>query len=157
MQRLLLALALTVLTTIASAHGYTIGSIEIAHPYATPTPPGARTGAGYLKEIVNKGNTADRLVAATSPAADHVEIHTMTMEGDVMRMRAVPALDLPVGARVAMAPGGGYHLMLVGVKAPFKLGDKIPVTLTFEHAGRVDVELNVQERGASDAMHEHKM
>jgi copper(I)-binding protein len=140
---------------LAHAHGYTVGSIDIAHPYSVPTPAGATTGAGYIKQMTNKGSTDDKLVSASSPAAERVELHTMSMDGNVMRMRQVPGIVIPAKGHVDMAPGNGYHLMLIGIKQPLKVGDKIPVKLTFEKAGDLEVELHVQERGAATEMHMH--
>jgi copper(I)-binding protein len=151
----LIGFALVTIASIAHAHGYTLGNIGIEHPYSVPTPAGATTGAGYIKELSNKGSTDDRLVGASSPVADHVELHTMSMDGNVMRMRQVPGIVIPAGGHVDMAPGNGYHLMLIGIKQPLKVGDKIPVKLTFEKAGTVDVELHVQERGAMSEMQMH--
>ena len=143
------SLTLLAATTAAFAHGATLGDLAIAHPYSLPTPPGATTGAGYIKELANRGKSDDQLVGASSPAADRVEIHTMAMDGNVMRMHPVAGVPLPAGAHVDMAPGNGYHLMLIGIKQPFRLGDRIPLTLRFEKAGTVDTELVVQERGAA--------
>jgi copper(I)-binding protein len=151
----LLGVALVAVAALACAHGYTLGNIGIDHPYSVPTPAGATTGAGYIQELSNKGSAEDRLVGASSPIADHVELHTMSMDGNVMRMRQVPAIVIPAGGHVDMAPGNGYHLMLIGIKQPLKVGDKIPVKLTFEKAGTVDVELHVQERGAMSEMQMH--
>jgi periplasmic copper chaperone A len=149
---LLIGVALVAIASVAHAHGYTLGNIGIAHPYSLPTPAGATTGGGYIRELSNKGAADDRLVGASSPAADHVELHTMSMDGDVMRMRQVPGIVIPAGGHVDMAPGNGYHLMMIGIKQPLKVGDKVPVKLTFEKAGTVDVELLVQERGAATGM-----
>ncbi len=149
----LIGCAFVAMTSLAQAHGYTLRDIGIAHPYAVPTPAGATTGAGYIKQLSNKGATDDRLVGVSSPLADHVEIHTMSMDNNIMRMRQVAGIVIPAGGHVDMAPGGGYHLMMIGIKQPLKVGDKIPVKLTFEKAGTVDVELHVQERGAAGDMH----
>ncbi|MEO8936612.1 MAG: copper chaperone PCu(A)C [Burkholderiaceae bacterium] len=149
------SVALLIAATSAPANGSTLGDIGIEHPYSVPTPAGATTGAAYIKELSNKGKTDDKLVSASSPLADHVELHTMSMDGDIMRMRAVPGIPLPAGGHVDMAPGNGYHLMMIGIKQPFKVGDKIPLTLKFEKAGTVDVEVHVQERGAASDMHMH--
>lgn len=141
---------------LAFAHGYTVGKIDIAHPYSVPTPPGATTGGAYIHALTNKGTTEDRLVGVTTPAADHVELHSMAMDGNVMRMREVAGgIPLPAGGQVEMAPGGGYHLMMIGIKQPLKVGDKIPGTLKFEKAGTVDVVFDVQERGAAPEKHMH--
>ena len=140
-----------------SAHGqdYSLGTLTIAHPYSLPTPPGAVTGAAYIKDVSNRGPGEDKLVGASTPIADHIELHVMRMDGDVMRMRHVPSIAIEPGQHVAMNPGNGYHLMLVGIKRPFKVGDRIPLTLQFEKAGRVDVMLSVQERGSSGELHAH--
>lgn len=132
----------------ALAHDYTLGNLRIAHPYARPTPPGARTGGAYFT-IVNGGDAADRLVRVESPASQNAEVHSMTMDGNIMRMRAVPALDIPAGAKVTLSPGG-YHVMLVGLTRMLAPGDKVPLTLTFEKAGSVEVTADV-EAGSMDA------
>lgn len=141
----------------AFAHGAKIGAITIAHPYAVVTPPGATTGGAYLKDLVNDGTTPDALVGVTSAAADAVQIHDMRMDGDVMRMRAVPSVGLEPGRHVAMQPGGGIHLMFIGLKKPWVAGDRVPATLQFEKAGKVDVVFNVEERGGPSIDHTHAM
>lgn len=151
-------LCLASLTSLSAyGHGYTSATLDIGHPYALPTPPGATTGGAYLKEIGNKGKVPDALVGATSPIADRVEIHEMKMDGDVMRMRAVPTIVIAPGGSVTMAPGGGYHLMLFGLKQPFTVGRDVPITLQFEKAGKIDVVLHVQERDAGAAGHDMAM
>ena len=149
--------ALALAASAVFAHGARIGSIVIAHPYAIATPPGATTGGAYLKDLFNEGTTPDALVSVTSPAAEVVQIHDMRMDGDVMRMRAIPSVALLPGQHVAMQPGGGVHLMFVGLKKPWAAGDRIPATLQFEKAGRVDVIVNVEERGAPAGEHTHAM
>ena len=99
-----------------------------------------------------------RLVSATSPVAGTVEIHEMKMEGDVMRMRAVPDLALPAGKAVALKPGG-YHVMLLDLKHALKAGDTVPVTLVVEGADkkRESIEIKAAVRTAAAApAHEHK-
>ncbi len=152
--RTFLAVAFAALTTtVGFAHGTTAGDLAIAHPYAIATPPGARTGGAYLKQVDNHGQAVDTLVGASSPAADRVEIHDMRMDGDVMRMAAVKSIAIEPGKPVTMAPGGGYHLMMIGLHAPLVAGQDVPMTLQFEHAGKVDVTLKVEERGARQADH----
>jgi hypothetical protein len=98
--------------------------------------------------ITNTGAAADRLVSASSPAAGKVEIHEMSMQDNIMKMRELPrGLPIEAGKTVSLSPGG-YHLMLLGLKAPLKKGDKITVTLNFEKAGKVDVTLDVEGIGA---------
>jgi copper(I)-binding protein len=134
----------------AVAHDYTLAALRIAHPYARATPPGADIGGAYLT-IDNKG-AADRLVAASSPAASRVELHTMAMDNGVMRMHEVKGIDLPPGGEVQLKPGG-LHMMLVGLKAPLAAGTRVPLRLTFEHAGSIDVELAVESMSAGAMKH----
>lgn len=139
----------------ASAHSYKLGSLEIGHPWARATPPTAPTGGGFLT-VTNTGTASDRLVSASSPAAGAVQIHEMKMEGNVMRMRELEGgLEIAPGATVTLAPGN-LHLMMMGLKAPFKQGEKVPLTLVFEKAGKIDVELVVVPIGATPSAHEHK-
>ncbi len=147
-------LALAVVTIVAAAHSFKVGQIDIGHPYARPTTAGQQVGASYLK-LANQG-AADRLLSASTPAAASVEMHSMSMEGDVMKMRQVNAIDLPTGATVALQPGG-FHLMLMGLRGPLKAGDKLPMTLKFEKAGEVFVTVNVEApKPAADGAAEHK-
>jgi copper(I)-binding protein len=164
--RTIMVAALAIVFAIGVLHAQTSNSISIEKPFSRATPGGAQVGAGYMT-ITNKGAAADRLVAAASPAAGQVKIHEMSMDGGVMKMREVAGgLPIDAGKSVALAPGG-YHLMLMGLKAPLKAGDKLPVTLTFEKAGNVEVTLDVQALGGqpsggmslppSDGGHMHKM
>jgi copper(I)-binding protein len=132
---------------IARGHEYHAGTLYIDHPHARPTPPGARAGAAYLS-VANKGGAPDRLLRASSPRAASVELHSMSMDGNVMRMRAVPAVALPAGATVKLEPGG-LHLMLTGLKQPLKAGERFLMTLVFEKAGSLAVEIAVEEAGAA--------
>ena len=122
------------------------GALKIEKPWARATAPGAAVGGGYLT-VHNPGAAADRLVAASSPAAARMELHEMAMEKDVMKMREVKAMEVPAGGKLELKPGS-YHLMFMSLKAPFKQGDKVPVTLKFEKAGEVKVELAVESMGA---------
>jgi copper(I)-binding protein len=149
---LLATACLAAIANVAAAHNYKIGSIEIGHPWSRATPPTAPTAGGFLK-ITNTGTTPDRLVSARSPAAKSIEIHEMKMDGNVMRMRALEGgLEIPAGATVTLAPGG-YHLMMIGLTAPLKDDTKVPLTLTFEKAGSVDVELSVGPMGSMPKGH----
>jgi periplasmic copper chaperone A len=139
----------------ALAHSYKLGSLEIGHPWARATPPTAPTGGGFLT-VTNTGTTPDRLISVKSAAAETVQVHEMKMEGNVMRMREISGgLEIAPGATVTLAPGG-LHIMMMGLKAPLKQGDKVPVTLVFEKAGSINVELAVVALGASPKEHEHK-
>ena len=100
----------------------------------------SRPGAAWLT-VRNKGE-ADRLLGAESPAAGRIEIHTHIHEGGVMKMRRVEAIDIPAGGEAALGPGGD-HLMLFGLKAGLAPGDSVPLTLLFEKAGPVTVEMRI--------------
>src|SRR5260370_28347660 len=148
-RRILLPLALALLCSVtAAAHDYKLGALEIAQPWARATPPSAPAGGGFLK-ITNTGSAPDRLISASSPLAELVQVHEMKMDGSVMRMREVEkGLEIPPGGSVTLAPGG-LHLMMMGLKGPLKQGNPVPVTLVFEKAGKIDVELTVEAIGAS--------
>jgi copper(I)-binding protein len=133
MRALLLLLAVVATPVLAQ--------IKIENGWSRATPPGAKIAAGYLT-IRNASKTPDKLVAAASPAAEKVETHVTVKEGDIFRMREVKGYDIPAGGALELKPGGS-HLMLVNVRAPLKEGDKVPLTLRFEHAGEVKTELTV--------------
>jgi copper(I)-binding protein len=138
----------------AAARDYQIGTLTIEHPWARPTVPGQSTGGAYFG-VRNNGSVPDRLLGGSTPMAARVEVHEMRMEGDVMRMREIPALDVPAGAPVKLAPGG-LHLMLLGLKGPLKVGDKVPLKLRFEKAGEIGVVLQVESMPATPAdAHKH--
>ena len=125
------------------AHGFEAGSIKIGHPWSRETAPSQVVGAGFMT-ITNSGKTGDRLVSATSPAAREVQVHTVSMNGGVMRMRQLTAgLPIPAGATVTLQPGG-YHIMLIGLKAPLKQGAMVPATLRFQRAGTVNIAFKVE-------------
>ena len=138
----LAAVACAAWTTTAYAQPYVLQNLRIEHPYARPTPPGARTGAAYFA-IENRGRDGDRLVRVQTPLAGAAEIHSMSMEGNMMRMRAVSALDIAPHATTTLKPGG-YHLMLVDLKRPLAVGDTVPLSLTFEKAGTIEVAARVE-------------
>ncbi|HEV3489571.1 MAG TPA: copper chaperone PCu(A)C [Reyranella sp.] len=151
-RRLALAALFAVFAIPAFALDYRLGAIEIGQPWARATPPTAESGGGFLV-ITNTGTTPDRLIAVKSPAADKVEIHEMKMDGNIMRMREVEkGIEIPPGATVELKPGG-FHVMFMGLKAPFAKDAKVPLTLVFEKAGSIDVDLMVQAMGAQAPMH----
>ena len=121
------------------------GDLAITQPWSRAAVQGGQ-GAGYLT-IANRGSAPDRLLSAASPAAGRMELHTHIRDGDVMRMREVPAVEIPPGQAVAFRPGG-LHLMLIGLNRPLRQGETVPVTLRFERAGEVRVEFAVQAAGA---------
>jgi copper(I)-binding protein len=152
-----LALVGATIATPAHAHDFRAGPLLIDHPYATPSLAGTPNGAAYLRGIHNRGGSPDRLMAASTPLAERVELHEMSTEGDVMRMREVPAIDLPAGQKVQLRHGQRYHLMLINLRQPLKLGDRFDLTLKFEKAGETTVKAWVQKPRDSggDGGHRH--
>ena len=147
--KITLTLALLITASgLSAAHEFKAGDLTIGHLWSRATPGGAKIGGGYLT-ITNKGSAPDRLVGATAAAvSDHVEIHEMSTKDGVMTMRPQPnGVTIEPGKTVAFAPGG-YHLMLMGLKAPLKEGDRVKAVLTFEKAGPVEVTINVEGMGA---------
>ena len=144
-------LAAVFVSGAALAEDYQVKTLRVSNPFARATPPGAKV-AGAFMTIKNVGLDADRLVSVSSPAAGLVEIHEMAMEGGMMKMRALKGIDLKPGATVELQPGG-YHVMLEDLKQPLKQGEQIPVKLTFEKAGVVEVMVHVEAMGA--AAHTH--
>ncbi len=142
----------------AQAHAHmgatqvTAGDLRITEARARAMLPGQPSGGGYLT-IENTGNAPDRLVAISSPAAGKVEVHTMEMKNDVMVMRPVEGgLEIAAGKTVTLEPGG-LHIMFMQVAKPFQEGASVPVTLEFEKAGKVELELAVgSARGDAPAM-----
>lgn len=152
------ALALAAWTaTGVQAHDFRVGDLAIDHPYATPSNPGVATGAVYFRGIRNRGRSADRLIAASTPVAERVELHRMRLDGEVMRMREIPAIDLPAGQTVPLRHGQPTHLMLLGLKQPLAVGDRFELRLRFAQAGETTVQVWVQQprQRAAAAPHWH--
>lgn len=144
------------------AHDFKAGAVRIDHPYAPPSLAGQSSAAVYLRGLVNEGQQADEaLLGAESPAAATISLHQMRLDNGVMRMRAVDAIALPPGTSVPMRHGStdGYHLMLEGLKAPLREGDRFPVRLRFRHGGVREVMVDVQtprgDRRGGDAHRHH--
>lgn len=142
----LAALCVCVAAPLA-AQGFNASPVKVADAWARETAPGQTVGGAYLT-LTNTGKQADRLLSITSPAAGEVQLHTMSMDGGVMRMRQITGgLPIAPGSVVALKPGGN-HIMFIGLKTPFKRGAVIPAELRFERAGRVKVSFKVQPVGA---------
>jgi len=133
--------ALLLFVPLALAQG---AGVEVKNAWARSTPAGAKIGAAYLTVQSSAG---DRLTGASTPAAQTAQLHTMSMEGGVMKMRQVDGIDLPAGQPVTLKPGG-YHIMLMGLGQPLKAGQSFPLTLTFAKAGSQTVNVTVQNVGA---------
>jgi len=144
---LVFAVALALIAAPGVAETYKVGSIQIEQPWARATPKGATIGAGYMK-ITNTGSEPDRLVGGSVSFAGRFEVHSMTMEQGVMKMREVKdGLEIKPGETVELKPGG-YHVMFVDLKAPLKQGEDVTVTLKFAKAGTIEVKYPVEAMGA---------
>lgn len=127
---------LLVLATMCSG---AFAQVEVHGAWARATVAGQTAGGAFMTLTSKEGA---RLVGATSPAAGVVEVHEMAMDGNVMKMRAIPALELPAGRAVELKPGG-YHVMLLDLKRPLTVGEKIPLELRFELTNRRQVTQSV--------------
>jgi copper(I)-binding protein len=145
-----LALLAGPIATPAAADDIRAGALQISAVWARATPKGASIGGGYFK-ITNTGNTPDRLIGGTSPVSEKFEIHEMSMDNGVMKMRPVTAgIEIKPGQTVELKPGG-FHVMLVGLKQQLAQGQHFKATLIFEKAGKVDVDFAIVGIGAMNA------
>lgn len=132
------AIVLATMAWPALAHDYTLGALKIHHPWARATPKGAPVGGGYLS-ITNTGATPDRLIGGSTAVSSGFEIHEMSMDNGIMKMRMLPnGLEIKPGETVTLKPSG-YHIMFTGLKAPLTKGEHVDATLKFEKAGEVKV------------------
>lgn len=134
-------LVLTLVALIAGG-GASADDIQVTKAWSRPTPPGTEVGVAYF--VISGGN--DRLVGASSPVAKRAELHISAMEGGVMKMRHLDAVEVRSGVPTSFEPSG-RHVMLVGLKQPLKAGEVFPLVLNFANAGPVKVQVRV--RGAS--------
>src|SRR5205809_1119967 len=140
---LLLAALATAASTGARAEDYKIGNLQISQPWVRATPKGAAVAGGYLK-ITNTGTTPDRLLGGSTDAAKRFEIHQMSMDNGVMKMRELKnGLEIPPGATVELKPSS-YHIMMQELAHPLAKGERVKASLTFEKAGKGDVEFAVE-------------
>jgi copper(I)-binding protein len=132
------------ITTGAGAHEYKVGALDIGHPWSRPTPAEANIAGGYLT-ITNKGKTADRLISGTSPAAGQIEIHEIVDVDGMAKTRPIAnGIEIKPGKTVELKPGA-LRIVMLGLKQPLQLGQKIKGTLVFEKAGPVEVVYKVEE------------
>ena len=154
LNKLIVLAALLLPACFANAHEYKAGELEIAHPWSQELPPNAPNVAAYFV-IHNSGKTADRLLSVDSPIAGEAQLHEHVMQGDVMKMQHVPSVQIPAGGEVTFAPMA-YHVMLLNLKDRSLLSDgkRFPLTMHFEKAGDVQVEVAV-EKQTPQAMQKH--
>jgi copper(I)-binding protein len=155
--RTALILLTALLPSAALAHGFKASAIEIIHPFFRETPPGAKTGAGYVI-LKNNGSETETLLGIETEAAERVTFHQTVTENDMAKM-------IPIEGGLEILPGGEYrlglngsHAMLEGLNAPIGLGQLITGTLIFEKAGRVDIDFEVEPAGTTQegAMADHE-
>lgn len=148
MQILLFAVAVAAcsVATVTLAADYKVGAIDVIGPWSRATPKGAQTAIGYMS-IKNTGSERDRLIAGSVEVAGRFELHAMTMDDGISKMRSLPGVDIKPGQTIEFKPGGS-HAMFVELKHPLTAGDRIKGTLVFEHAGTVQIEYDVAGIGA---------
>jgi copper(I)-binding protein len=122
-------------------------TIKVEKAWARATTSAGATGVVYLS-LADTGPAADRLIGVATPVAAHADMHIMVMEGNVMQMRPVDAVDVKPGQLIQFKPSG-LHIMLTNLKQPLTRGERFPVTLDFERAGKIDAEVLVLPIGAS--------
>lgn len=149
-----LLLSGTLLSPQIMAHDYTLADLHIEHPWSRALPPVAPTGAAYLV-IENRGDAADTLEGASTPIAGYTELHEHVHEGDLMKMQRVDGVAIAPGEQVRFTPGG-YHVMLFELKEPLVAGNTYPMTLTFERAGEIEIEVQVSGEDAAQGGDSHK-
>ena len=149
---LCITLSLTALATSAFAHEYKKGTLIIDHPITRETPPGTSVGAGYLS-ITNNSTEDDKLIKITGDLSPVIQIHTMSLENNVIRMEQIKeGLVIPAGKSVQLQPGG-KHLMFMNLPQQLKVGEKHKVVLIFEKAGEIEVTFNVEKHNTEDTKH----
>ena len=128
----------------AEAHEFKVGALDIGHPWSRPTPKDANIAGGYLT-ITNKGKVADRLIGGASPAASQIEVHEMANVDGMTKTRPLAnGLEIKPGKTIELKPGA-YRILLLGLKEPLQLGQKVKGTLVFEKAGPVEIVYNIEE------------
>jgi copper(I)-binding protein len=142
----------TLLAGLASVSSLAMAQ-QVQDAWARPTVQGQAAGGGFLRIV--GGAQGDKLLSAKAEIAGRVELHSMTMDGDVMRMRQVDGIEVPAGKTVELKPGG-LHVMFMDLKTPLKTGSSFPLTLRFEKAGEVKVEVKVQPAAPAAAAADHK-
>ncbi len=147
----ILGLLLGLVTTSAAAEEFKQGRIQIDQPWARASIGQVKAGAAYMT-LVNHGDEVDRLTLVDTPVAKRAELHTHLMEGGVMKMRQVQAIEVAPGEPTVLAPGG-LHVMLMGITAPLKEGDSFPLTLAFDKAGTIEITVKIESATAMGPGH----
>jgi copper(I)-binding protein len=137
-----------------AAAGNALAQVNVSSAWARSTVAG-QSGTGAFMTITSKDG--GKLIGAASPVAGVVELHEMAMDNNVMKMRAIPALDLPAGREVQLKPGG-YHVMLLDLKRPLKVGEKVQIELRLEtrDGKRITQPVEVEVRSTAPGQDAHK-
>lgn len=135
----------------AAAHGYSKGDLQVRHPWTRATAARDKFAVAYI-EIRNSGRQPDRIIGVSTPVAERVELHSAKREGDRATTRKVTSFEVSARWRLLLRPGAS-HLALVGLRRPLAKGERIPLTLRFERAGELKVELEVQAADSKRARH----
>lgn len=144
--------ALVAFSLPAAAQDQNLGDLVLQHAWARATPGGAKTGAAYVR-IENRGMAADQLIGAASPIAAKVGIHTMSTDSGTMVMGPAGDVEVPAQGMVELKPHG-LHIMMMGLTKPLREGETFPVTLTFEKAGSVELQVVVEPIGSDGSDHQ---
>lgn len=155
LKKCLLSVVFLVAGGLAQAHSYEAGAIHIDHPWSRAMPPTAPAAAAYFV-LQNTGAEADRLLGASTPVAGKAELHEHAHVDGLMKMHHVPVVDIGPGEQVDFVPGG-YHVMLFELSRQMQAGERFPLTLRFEKAGEVTVEVAVQADAPQSAPAQHGM
>ena len=126
-------------STTTSTSGITVSEAWVRNPPIADQP-----GAAYL--VIQNGGSADKLLSVTSDVAQMIELHQSMESGGMMQMSPVSNIEVPANGKVELKPGG-FHMMLMGLTRPLKLGDKVQFTLNFEKAGKIPVTAEVKDQG----------
>jgi copper(I)-binding protein len=145
--RLAVPILLVLLATAHAGADGQVGELEIERPWARATPTSARNGVAYMT-IRNRGSETDRLVSVETPVAESATVHETVKHEGMMTMRTVARLAIGPGQSAVLEPGG-LHIMLMGLRAPLEKGQTFALTLRFERAGAIEVELKAAAIGAS--------
>lgn len=129
--------------------------IKVITAWSRELPPTAPVGAAFM-HIENHSEQADRLISAESSIAEVTELHAHIHEGDVMRMVKVDTIDVPAHGQLTLEPGG-YHVMLIDLKKPLVAGETLPLTLQFEHAGAMNITVNIKSSDAGTSVEQPEM
>ncbi|WP_422421851.1 copper chaperone PCu(A)C [Pseudomonas sp. GZD-222] len=148
--------ALFAFSTLTLAHEYQVGELLVSHPWSRELPVDLPGGSAYFT-VLNQGAQTDRLIAVSSSRAQHATLHAQAGSEGMMTMQDVAGMDIPAHTEVAFKPGAN-HVMLTGMQQSLKAGEQFPLTLEFEKAGKLEVQVDVlpvEAQASQQAAHVH--